>query len=273
MEKEKKPIVRKNKRRKRLAIVTVILMVLSIIGIMLLTPGFNIKEIKVYGNGALKDEDIIAASGIKLGINIFDFSESKAKENILSMGSVESVKIKRRLPSTVEITIVEEVGVACIKADKGFVIITADGRCIDVTGGDSKTAEVPKLPIVTGLDDVTYKIGEVIKSENSLQLETLFKCLHEFTKQNYVFNMVEIDMSNLNNIKFYYMLRELSVTLGSEEDLGYKMESFGKIFNQLVEDGDGLIPTGNIDLARVGERDQVIYTPPETEESTEEKTE
>lgn len=123
----------KRRQRKQLAFLTVIVLVASIAAIMLLTPGFDIKEIEVHGNSVLKDEEIVRSSGIVKGVNIFGVSLSEAKDNIKSMGYVESVKVKRSLPSTVEITVVEEVGVAYIKAKDGYVIITADGRCVDIT--------------------------------------------------------------------------------------------------------------------------------------------
>ena len=247
------------RQKKQLAIVTLILMVVSVIGVVLLTPGFNIKEIKVTGNTVIKGEEIISCSGIRKGVNIFDFNIGEAKKNILSMGYVSEVKIKRKLPSTVEINIVEEVGVSYIKAETGYVIITADGRCIDITDGiknsdkDGKgTVEIPKMPIIKGLDDVKYKVGKVIKSENSTQLEVLFKCLHEFSKSGHIFNMIEIDMSNMNKIKFKYMTEDLVVSVGDAEKIDYKIEVFEEILA-----GIGQNPKGTIDL----NQDRPTYTP------------
>ena len=249
-----------NKQKKRLAIVTIILMIVSVAGVLLLTPGFNIKEIKVSGNSVIKTDEIVLRSGIKTGVNIFDFDKGKAKENILSIGYVENVKIKRRLPSTVEIIIVEEVGVAYIKAEKGYVIITADGRCIDITDGikssgesGKETLEVPKMPLITGLDAVKYKVGETITSENSVQLEVLFKCLREFSKRDHIFNMTEIDMSNMNKIRFYYLTKELCVNVGDADKIDYKIDVFEEILAGIGEN-----PRGTINLAQ----DRPTYTPP-----------
>lgn len=257
------------RRKKQLAVVTLILMVVSIIGVLLLTPGFNIKEIKVTGNTVIKTEEIISRSGIVKGINIFDFNKGEVKKNILSMGYVSEVKIKRNLPSEVEISIVEEVGVSYIKAEKGYVIITAEGRCIDITDGikDSGengkgTVEIPKMPIVKGLSDVKYKVGKVITSENNAQLEALFKCLHEFSRSGHIFNMIEIDMSNMNKIEFKYMTADLVVNVGDAEKIDYKMEVFGEILA-----GIGHNPKGVINLAQ----DRPTYTPNSNQTSESEK--
>lgn len=247
------------RQKKQLAIITFILMIVSIIGVLLLTPGFNIKEIKVTGNTVIKAEEIISCSGIRKGVNIFDFNKGDAKKNILSMGYVSEVKIKRSLPSTVEISIVEEVGVSYIKAEKGYVIITAEGRCIDITDGikssdrDGKgTVELPKMPVIKGLSEVKYKVGKVITSENNAQLEVLFKCLREFSGSGHIFNMIEIDMSNMNKIKFKYMTEDLVVSVGDAEKIDYKME----VFEEIIA-GIGQNPKGTINL----NQDRPTYTP------------
>ena len=244
----------KRKQKKQMAALTFIILISALVSIMLLTPMFDIKEISVHGNSVVKDEQIVKNSKITTGINIFGVSLNAAKENIKSMGYIESVKIKRHLPSTIDITVVEEVGVAYIKAQEGYAIITADGRCVDITDGMSDgdkengklSASTPNLPLIKGLKGVKYKVGSVLKSEDEEQLKALFTCLHEFSKQGYVFDMREIDMSDLKNISFYYKGKDLRVSVGTTAKIGYKMECFGPILEQIGEN-----PKGFIDLERL----------------------
>lgn len=259
------------RQKKQLAIITLLLMIVSIIGVILLTPGFNIKEIKVTGNSVLKTEEIIATSGIQKGVNIFDFDKGKAKENILSMAYVAETKIKRHFPSTVEISIVEEVGVAYIKSENGYVIITADGRCIDdgvkKTDKDGKgTVEIPKMPLVKGMSNVKYKVGEKITSENNAQLEMLLKCLHEFSKREHVFNMLEIDMSNTNKIKFLYLSRDLEVVLGDAEKIDYKMSCFENLITKIGPNPQGTIHLENRDITFEPKKDAPAAPPTTVDE-------
>ncbi len=253
----------KRKQKKQMAALTFIVLAASIAAVMLLTPGFNIKEINVHGNSVLADEEIRRVSGLVTGVNIFGVSLGEAEDNIISMGYVESVKIKRHLPSTINITVVEEVGVGYIKAEEGYVIITADGRCIDITDGTGEkenSIKAPSLPLITGLKDVKYKVGSIIKSENEEQLTALFACLKEFAKQGYVFNMREINMSDIDKIKFYYRGKDLCVSVGSTDKIEYKMASFGPILKELGEN-----PTGYIDL------EYGIYRPKQMEKETKKK--
>lgn len=256
----------KRRQKKKLALLTVIVLAASITAIMLLTPGFDIKKIEVRGNSVLKNEEIIRASGVITGVNIFGVSLGEIKDNIKSMGYIESVKVKRALPSTIEITVVEEVGVGYIKAEEGYVIITADGRCVEITDGlegsekGKKTAVLPDLPKIKGMKDVKYKIGNIITSENEAQLSALLTCLHEFSKYGYIFDMREIDVSDTMDIKFYYKSKDLCVTVGTADRVSYKMECFGPILSQIGEN-----PTGYINLERL------TYRKPESPQTKKEE--
>ena len=113
----------KRKQKKQIAVLTLIVLVASIVAIMLLTPGFDIKKINVHGNVVVTEEEIIFSSGIVNGENIFSVSLSQAKDSISSMGYIESVKIKRKLPSTIEITVVIKKIVCLVRYVKGTLCL------------------------------------------------------------------------------------------------------------------------------------------------------
>ncbi len=252
-----------SKRQKRqLALLTVVVLIASVIAILLLTPGFNIEKIEVVGANSLDEKVVIKASGLSIGVNIFSADLSDAEDNVKAMGSIENVEIERSLPSTVIITIKEEVGVAYIPAENGYIIITADGRCIEKTDfvtqskeGDSNVATAPKLPKITGINNIKYSKGKTITAENDGgKLEALFACLHEFARQGYISNMVEIDASDIDDIKFYYQSKALCVSMGryNSEKIKYRMECFGQIYNYVVENTkEGEMPSGYVNLERL----------------------
>ena len=257
------------RQKRQVAFLTLIILIASIVAIMLLTPGFNISKIEVYGNTAVTDEEIKQASGIVTGINIFSVNMDEAEDNIKTMAYIEDVQVKRVFPSTIKITVEEEAGVAYFSSKKGYAIITSAGKCIEITdgmkgeGADGKhqTASLPDLPQVVGIRDIKYKIGKTITAENPRQLEALFECLHEFTKKGYIFDMNLIDMSDLNDIRFYYQGRELCVSVGDTEKIGYKMECFGPIYSEVAKMyKDSGKPKGFIDLERLTYRKEINPT-------------
>lgn len=268
-----------SKRQKRqLALLTVVVLIASIIAIMFLTPGFNINNIEVIGATSLDENVIIKASGLTTGVNIFSADLGDAEDNIKAMGSIESVEVERSLPSTVVITIKEEVGVAYIPAENGYIIITADGRCIEKKDfaaesqdGGNNVVSGPKLPKITGINNIKYSKGKTITADNDGgRLEALFACLHEFARQGYISNMVEIDAGDINDIKFYYQSKALCVSMGryNSEKIKYRMECFGEIYNYVVENtGDGEMPSGYVNLERLIYREK--ENPDEGEEAGE----
>lgn len=244
MAQKKKTIKLKRKQKKQITGLTLIIIVAALIVIMLLTPGFDIKKINVYGNSVLKEEDIIKSSGIVKGVNIFSVSLKNAKNNIEEMGYIESAKVRRSLPGSINIEVVEAAGVAYIVTKNGHVMITADGRCIDLvdlTGNKKDDGETKQLPVIRGIKSIKYKIGDKIKSEDADKLDVLFECLKEFSKYGYVFEMEYIDISDIDNIEFSYNSGKLKVSLGNREKIEYKVECFGPILEAIGEDSEGFI--------------------------------
>ncbi len=249
MAQKKKSIKLKTKQKKQITGLTLIIIVAALIVIMLLTPGFDINEINVYGNSVVKGEDIIKSSGIVKGVNIFSVSLKNAKDNIEEMGYIESAKVKRKFPASIDIEVVEAAGVAYIVTKNGHVMITADGRCVDLVDLNAEKKdgeEAKKLPVIRGIKSIKYKIGGKIKSEDTDKLNVLFECLKEFSKNGYVFDMEYIDVSDVDDIMFSYNSGKLKVSMGSAEKIPYKVECFGPILEAIGEN-----PEGFIDLERL----------------------
>lgn len=244
---QRKRLKLREKYRRKVAGLTIIILVASFAAIMLLTPAFNITKIRVHGNSVLTDEKIILSAGITEGVNIFGVSIAEATKGVEEMSYIESVKIKRRLPSTIEITVVEAVGVGYIPAANGYVVITADGRSIETVANisDSKQNEkIGKLPVIKGLKNVKYKIGSKIVSKDEKQLSALKNFLKVFSKNGHIFNMTNIDITKFSEITFKYN-KDLEVYFGSDEKVEYKAEVFCSILKELGEN-----PSGYLDLER-----------------------
>lgn len=269
----------KRRQKKQLAFLTMITLVASLVAVILLTPAFNVNNIEITGNSMVKDEEIIMAGGLSKNVNILNVDTDAAEDNIKSLPYIKKAEIKRSFPDTIKIKVMEEVGVAYFTTKDGYVIISSDGKCIDVSSGLSKdknssgqVAQLPKLPVIKGIKNVKYSKGEIVKSEDSHRLESLFVCLHEFARQGYIFDMKEIDMSDPEDIRFYYKGKELCVSLGNTQRIGYKMECFRPIYNEVVNmTKKGQLPKGFIDLEHNSYREN-IEIPTKNVEETEAET-
>ena len=269
----------KRRQKKQLAFLTMITLIAALIAVILLTPAFNVNNIKITGNSMVSDEEIIMAGGLSKNVNILNVDIDSAEENIKSLPYIKKAEIKRSFPDTIKIKVLEEVGVAYFTTKDGYVIISSDGKCIDVSSGLSEdknssgqVAQLPKLPVIKGIKNVKYSKGEIIKSEDSQRLKSLFVCLHEFAKQGYIFDMKEIDMSNPEDIRFYYKGKDLCVSVGNTQRIGYKMECFRPIYDEVVNmTKKGQLPKGFIDLEHNSYREN-IEIPTKNVEETEGET-
>ena len=111
-----------------------------------------------------------------------------------------------------------------------------------------------------------------MKSEDSQRLKALFVYLHEFARQGYIFDMKEIDMSDPEDIRFYYKGKDLCVSVGNTQRIGYKMECFRPIYDEVVNmTKKGQLPKGFIDLEHNSYREN-IEIPTKNAEETEGET-
>ncbi len=269
----------KRKQKKQLAFLTMITLIASLVAVILLTPAFNVNNIEITGNSMVSDEEIIMAGGLSKNVNILNVDTDAAEKNIKSLPYIKKAEIKRSFPDTIKIKVMEEVGVAYFTTKSGYVIISSDGKCIDVSSGLSEdknssgqVAQLPKLPVIKGIKNVKYSKGEIVESEDSHRLKSLFICLHEFARQGYIFDMKEIDMSDPEDIRFYYKGKELCVSVGNTQRIGYKMECFRPIYDEVVNmTKKGQLPKGFIDLEHNSYREN-IEIPTKNAEETETET-
>lgn len=95
---------------------------------------FSIKDFQVEGNVRVSREEIVARSG-QTTPNIFAFDVDKACRLIESSPWIESASVKRRLPSTIEISVTERTPVAFTPAGDSMWLVDASGRVLGKDDG------------------------------------------------------------------------------------------------------------------------------------------
>ena len=102
---------RAKRKRKAIFRTTKWLMLFAIIigGIIyaILSPIFNIKQIKVSGNSKISVDEIISLSGFNLEQNMFTYKMSDVKSKIKENAYIDTVKISRKIPDSIEISVTE----------------------------------------------------------------------------------------------------------------------------------------------------------------------
>ena len=221
------------KRRKFVFRIVKWLMLLGIIigGIIfaLLSPIFNIKEISVSGNAQISSQTIISLSSLTIDQNIFNFRTSEIVDNIKENAYIDSVKVSRKFPDTVDIEVEERVTTFMLVYGNAYVYINNQGYILEIT------SEKGDYPILTGFKTPTNQLmaGNRLAEEDLEKLNDVLKIMEATSSgESKIGNLItEINISDSSNYILTLSKEKKQVYLGDVTDLSTKV----LWLNQFVE--------------------------------------
>ena len=92
--------------------------------------GFGIHDVMLYGRVNADKKKILAKTGVKYGQSIFAVDLEQIKQNIESMGWIQSASVERSFPNRINIKIVERKPIAIWQYKKKLHLIDKDGIVI-----------------------------------------------------------------------------------------------------------------------------------------------
>lgn len=126
-------------------------LILLIVGAVLLMHSsyFGVKQILVMGNHQVSADEVIRASGIVKGENMFLLPGREVANRLLNHIRIQGVKLERRFPDTVALIIKERSGLGLfpVKGEK-WLEVSEDGMIV-ATYTASQTR--PPVPAVKGI--------------------------------------------------------------------------------------------------------------------------
>ncbi len=258
---------KKKNRRKKMIFRTVLGIVFFCVGVILaLTLFFNINKIVVSGDKVYSDKEIIAACGVETGDNLIFLSKTSLNEKISKeLAYVGSAKIKRRLPSTLEIVITKTDAYMAVASDGYYILLDKQGKVLEK---DLET--VGENIVLANLGEISsVKVGETIE----LKEEKIFNKLNSvlIACENVgITDITTIDLSNIYNIKLVYQGR---ITLELGETDSDNLESKLALGEAAIErqDEENNLYRGTINLTVEGKgywSEETSTTEPATEEPT-----
>ena len=250
-EQEKKEQLNKQerKRKKRNKKIKLVLKIVLLVGIIaggtafaLISPIFNIKDIKVLDNNQVSSDTIISLSELKTGENIFRFSSNKAIDKIKENPYVENVKIHRKIPSTIEIKIEERIPTFSVDYMGKYAIINNQGYILEITDNNKE------LPIILNSSTVEQEIttGQRLNDEDLEKLEDILKIMSSAKENNLDKEVTNIDISNKNEYIIYLEQENKYVHLGDTSNLSNKMLYVVAILEQEKENAGDIFVNGDL---------------------------
>ena len=211
-------------------------------------PDYNLATIEINDDGTLSREQILNATGIVEGTNIFSINLSKAREHLSELPQVEHADLERILPGKITITVTERKPIAWL-ASKALVDPTAseDSFLIDARGTLIKTRrQLPEyfhLPVIYGYSTDNLEIGQVL---NAIEVKSALSLI-ELNTDNTRFQIRSINLS-----KGYCMIvtnqNRMKITFGLDR-VGLQLERLGLLLDH-VEGSNRIIQTANLMVER-----------------------
>ena len=235
---------RKSRRRRRGFFLLLLLAVICAAAFLCISIFFKVETITVSGDTRYSEEEVIAASGIEIGQNIFTVSKTHIQKSITAACPyVESVELVRHLPGDLEIKVSESSEVyACINSMGQITMVNADGLVLE------QCASLPQYTcLLLGSDYSSYPTGEYLPEEHVSTFLTLDKLLKALEESGISGDVGYVNLSDPLDIRVMVKERIL-LLVGSEYELSAKLLTARTIIeDQLADDY-----TGTLNISVVG---------------------
>lgn len=245
----KRAMRRKKIVKRRLIIISAVLLLLcaAVFAVLARVKLFPVKNVDVRGGELYTAEQIIEASGIGDKTPILSVSQKKTEQSIIKkLPYIESVKIKRKFPDTVIITVTDAKEYFAFRTGGGYILTNKNTRVLD----ENPVTELPAGLIEVAADGVEFQIAENVRFKDDNQKE-LFETLSSYpAKKNIKLN--SIDVTDTVHLKIRVEDR-FDVNLGSRENLEKKIDHLAGMITGM----DG--KKGKINLELWSENDKKAF--------------
>ncbi|MBQ9459262.1 MAG: FtsQ-type POTRA domain-containing protein [Oscillospiraceae bacterium] len=205
---------------------------------------FRMDHIVVQGCERYSEQDIVGASGLKMGGNLYFLNKYDVKEAIFAkLPYVEEVRINRKLPDTLLIEVRECKAAAGVSDATELWLISDQGKLLE------KTTSVPAgCPLITGASLIAPAPSAKMDAGKDAAYRTgvVLTLLRESAAHRMRENIGEIEMGDDTALSFTYLGR-FTVRLPWTADLDYKLDNLAYVVDNLENN-----ETGRIDLMTEG---------------------
>lgn len=218
------------KRRKKILMqrLFVLLAVLSVVAwnFCMRYPAFNITSITVENNKNTDAQKIIQLSGIQTGNNIFYIKTSKGSNKIMENPYFTSVKISRKLPSSIVISVVEREATYYAAKDNKFAVIDKDGILLELKDDISSM----KLIKLDGFDMKKSEVGKQIVGTDERQIQIIETLAGMTAAKAFVAGLASVDLTNPSAINMYS--GQICIKIGTIDNFEKKLNTAANILQR-----------------------------------------
>ena len=205
------------------------------------TVFFRVGQITVTGTSPYTDETIIEATGIQTGSSLIFFEKNRAiRQLFAACPYLETVRIHRKYPDTLEIIVTQSEPVAVIESGDTGYVLSSTGKILQKTSRPENTG----LCVVTGVALESPVVGKTAKFSSEESQKPLILALNTFRENDILKEIGTVCLEELYDISFTYTDR-FTVKIGTTDDLDRKL----RYMHTLIQEKISSTATGTIDVS------------------------
>ena len=218
------------------------LVLIFLVVVLAMSLFFRVSEIEVVNASDYTDSEIITASGIEKGVNLFFVDRFSAASMIFAdLPYMDTVSIRRQLPNRIVIQAEGSAPSAYMVFEGEYWFLDRNGRALGVT----TALKAETYPEVRSLEAITVIPGEemVVEGENILRLKYLGELINALIGQGLIDKVSWIDLKDPSNPSVYFDGR-LTVYFGEMENTLFKAALLEDVTSKLAPDDSGSLSYG-----------------------------
>lgn len=200
---------------------------------------FKVDQIFVTGTSRYSQQQVIQASGIRQGGNLFLLNKQEAAAAITDeLRYVEYVRIRRQLPNALRIEITECTRPLVIEQDGARWLVNGNGKLIDRL----EPGQGSSYPLVTGIQLQEPQLGQqLIPAEDCRESWELLSGLWQLLRSKDMGGDVQaIGLEDGGRIVLRYQDR-FNVVLRPDDDFDYRLNYLSAVLERLDSSDTGTI--------------------------------
>lgn len=147
--------------------------ILTAMVFLVYAPIFTFQRVALDGASYLKDDDIVKIAGIRRGEPLFALKTDEVAYRLRQDLRIEDAQVRRVLPDTLAVHIVERRPLATLVTDYGYADLDRTGKVLAVHKGLAQM----QIPLITGLNLHEKYVGDDVPDENVQQILTFLGAL------------------------------------------------------------------------------------------------
>ena len=214
----------------------VLLLCLCVLLIVLYETIFRLEAVYVIGNEQKTAQEVVVASGLRSGQNIFSISAEDVEKAISKNHTLIFEDVHIEFPNTVYLYIRERKAVAAMSWLG--IMYTLDGEGMVMAEITASQVD-PDMPEVTGFRLTDVVVGRMLSVSSQAQMDAYQSIMLELYEQIYTSRVEKINLADPNNL-FIETVEGITVRLGDASYMQAKIcavRTYMSYFRQLGKTG------------------------------------